>query len=99
MTCRHVCVTVALFISAAVTSQAREPFQSLPTEGVAADEPSLADAQRLFYGGHYRAAARLTLDLRVPDTPDLASYELRSSALLFQLKALLDGHPGDDGLK
>jgi len=57
-------------------------------------EPTtLADAQSLFYNARYAAAAALALVVRDSETGDLASTELRSSALLFQLKALLEG-PG-----
>ena len=55
-----------------------------------ADDGTFADAQRLFYNGRYEAAAALTLALRQPDSEDLANDELRTSALLFQLKALLE---------
>jgi len=60
------------------------------------DRPTLADAQSLFYNAHYEAAAALTLIRRAPDTPDLANDELRSSALLFQLRALIEDQ-GDKG--
>jgi hypothetical protein len=55
-----------------------------------AEAPTLADAQRLFYNAHYEAAAALTLARRAPETADLANDELRASALLFQLRALLE---------
>lgn len=58
--------------------------------GLQADDGTFADAQRLFYNGRYEAAAALTLALRAPDSEDLANDELRTSALLFQLKALLE---------
>jgi tetratricopeptide (TPR) repeat protein len=56
----------------------------------------LPDAQVLFYNGQYETAAALALSLRESDPENLEAYELRSSALLFQLKALLD-QPGDKG--
>jgi len=61
--------------------------QVAPTRDV-----TLADAQRLFYNAHYEAAAALTLARRQPDIPDLPNDELRASALLFQLRALLEDH-------
>ena len=62
--------------------------------------PALTDAQRLFYNAHYEAAAALVLTLRESDTDDLASLELRTSALLFQLKRLLERTPPkNDALK
>ncbi len=51
---------------------------------------TFADAQRLFYNARYRAAADAALALRASGPHDLANDELRTSALLFQLKALLD---------
>ena len=56
---------------------------------VVTNHPSLDDARRSFYGGRYDAAATLTLELRTEDPENLAAYELRTSALLFQLKAAL----------
>jgi tetratricopeptide (TPR) repeat protein len=52
--------------------------------------PALADAQLLFYNAKHAAAADLAATIH-PSTPDdeLARDELRTSALLFQLKALL----------
>jgi len=61
------------------------------------DRPTLDDAQRLFYNARYEAAAALALALRASDVHDLASDELRSSALLFQLKALLEGRADKEG--
>ncbi len=51
--------------------------------------PSLAVAQRLFYDGRYLEAADLALALRTTDPQNLASYEVRTSALLFQIKRLI----------
>jgi hypothetical protein len=68
------------------------------------ERPTLAEAQRLFYNARYEEAAALTLALRSSEPADLASYELRTSALLFQLKALLEERPDkpdrkDDALR
>jgi len=49
----------------------------------------LSDAQWCFFNAHYEAAARLTVELRASDPESLAAIELRTSALLFQLKAAL----------
>lgn len=51
--------------------------------------PTFADAQHLFYNASYEAAAALTLELASPEGEGLAACELRTSALLFQLKRLL----------
>ncbi len=50
---------------------------------------ALSDAQRLFYNGRYEAAAEMTVELRARQPLNLAALELRSSTLLFQLKASL----------
>ena len=69
---------------------------------VATAQPAvtLLDAQRLFYNANYEAAASLMLTRPASESDDLASLELRSTALLFQLKRLLEGRPAkDDALK
>jgi hypothetical protein len=57
------------------------------------DRPALAEAQRLFYNARYDAAAALILAWRSSDTEDLAAFEIRTSALLFQLKGALGDRP------
>lgn len=56
---------------------------------IAFNHQTLSDAQRLFYNGRYEAAAAVTLELRAQQPSDLAVFELRSSTLLFQLRAAL----------
>jgi hypothetical protein len=51
--------------------------------------PTLADAQRSFYNARYEEAAALTVALHAEAPEELATYELHTSALLFQLKAAL----------
>lgn len=63
-------------------------------------EPArFAEAQSLFYNARYQAAAALALEHRASADADLGNYELRSSAILFQLKALLEGPNGRDESK
>jgi hypothetical protein len=62
----------------------------LPAAGHGRAE-SLADAQRLFYNAHYQQAADLALKLRDAGGQDLASDEVRTTALLFVLRGLLKG--------
>jgi tetratricopeptide (TPR) repeat protein len=50
-------------------------------------------ARALFYNGQYAEAAALSRSLSIDDEP-LAVYELRTSALLFQLRRLI-GEPSD----
>jgi len=81
----------ALLCAAAGTLQAQDvPSASHAPGGEAPVAPTLADAQTHFYNARYKAAADLALELRSSDSADLANDELRSSALLFQLKALLE---------
>jgi hypothetical protein len=54
---------------------------------------TFADAQTSFYNARYAAAAALTLALPAADQDDLAIYELRASAWLFQLKSLIGDRP------
>lgn len=71
-------------------SVAARPSQSVSEQTSAPlDRQTFTDAQNLFYNGRYEAAAVLTLALRSLDPEDLASYELRTSALLFELKHAL----------
>jgi hypothetical protein len=61
--------------------------------------PTLADAQSHFYNARYAAAATVALAVRSPESvpapmDDLAVIELRTAALLFQLKRLLEPPPG-----
>jgi len=56
-------------------------------------QPTLADAQRLFYNAHYEETAELTRALCASDPDSVAIAELRTSALLFQLKGLVEDRP------
>ncbi len=57
---------------------------------------TLADAQRAFFNARYPAAADLALDLQGSDVDALAAYEVRTSALHFQLRDAL-GPDADKG--
>jgi hypothetical protein len=70
--------------------------QSAPIERPAVDRPELAEVQRLFYAGSYDAAAHLALTLRAAHPDDLDSYEIRASALHFQIKNALRDADGKD---
>lgn len=54
----------------------------------------LADAQRAFFNARYQSAADLALELQTSDVDSLAPYEIRTSALHFQLRDALG--PGTD---
>jgi tetratricopeptide (TPR) repeat protein len=56
-------------------------------------DASFTDGQGLFYNGHYDDAAAMALTLLDASPDDLALYELRSSALLFQIKRAIGDAP------
>lgn len=53
------------------------------------DVPTLEDAHRAFYNARYEEAAALAQALETDAPGDLAPIELRTSALLFQIKAAI----------
>jgi hypothetical protein len=60
-------------------------------------EPAtIADAYQLFYNAHYEEAAALAESLRETGGQDLENDEVRTSALLFQLRGLLKGEDARD---
>ena len=63
------------------------------------EAPALTDAYRLFYNAHYEAAAALADSLRASAPQTLENDEVRTSALLFQLRGLLNGQDARDGDK
>ena len=89
---------LALSVAPVVSAQTDQLSQSNPQVETASTEPlTFADAQAHFYNARYPAAASLTLELRssaATESDDLANIELRSSALLFQLKRLIE-RPAD----
>jgi hypothetical protein len=60
----------------------------------AVDRPELSEVQRLFYTGTYEAAADLALSLRAEHPDDLDSFEIRASAIHFQLRRALRNGAG-----
>lgn len=89
---------VVLFAAFQPSPEAQSSIERLAALRV--EPPRLAEAQRLFYNARYQAAATLALEHRATESVDLANYELRTSAILFQLKALLEGPNGrDEGRK
>lgn len=89
-----VALLFALLLSPLATAQSHA---DLPTTALAG--ASLADAQTLFYSARYESAAELTRSLLPSNASDLSTYELRSTALLFQIRRLIgDGHDKDSAL-
>jgi hypothetical protein len=62
----------------------------------ARDGGTLADAHRAFFNGRYDEAAALALALETDTPGDLAPCELRTTALLFQIKAAIGDLPDRD---
>ena len=58
--------------------------------------PGISRAQHLFYSGRYQEAAAIALAARERDPDDLEGYELRPSALHFQVKRALE-EPANKG--
>jgi hypothetical protein len=58
-----------------------------------AGDVSLEDAQHLFYNGRYAEAAAASKELCTSDIESLVACELRTSALLFQLRRALGPSP------
>jgi hypothetical protein len=82
-------MTIAVLVASAFVAMA----------GVQDHASSFTEAQRLFFNAHYEESARLAESLRASGTYDLANDELRTTALLFQLRGLLGGQDARDGDK
>jgi hypothetical protein len=63
-----------------------------PAVPARADGPILADAQRAFFNARYQAAADLALTVQASGNAGLEAYEVRTSALHFQLRDALGNH-------
>ena len=83
----------ALVLCAVVVVMIAQGGLSAQSEGETAP-PTLATAQHLYYNGQYEAAAAQALALQSADPKDLSTFELRTAALLFQVKRLI-GEPDD----
>lgn len=71
-------------------------FVAAPSLSVRAAEPVLADAQRAFFNAQYQTASDLALAVQASDADALSAYEIRTSALHFQLRDAL-GRGTDKG--
>ena len=69
-----------------------QPAQAPPVQSA----QTITDAYRLFYNAHYEDAATLAMSLRANGTQDLENDEVRTSALLFQLRGLLNDERDSD---
>jgi hypothetical protein len=81
-------IVLLIIVGLGAIAGAQVPVAETPDD-VHAGPPAgrtVADAQALFYNGRYDSAAALLLTLIPSDPGNLALYELRTSALLFQIK-------------
>src|SRR5262245_32784698 len=85
--CARFAIAVAVAAIPRVAAHAQSPQPPPQT---------LQDAYRLFYNAHYEEAAALAMSLRAGGTQDLENDEVRTSALLFQLRGLLNGQDARD---
>jgi hypothetical protein len=92
---RVVALLIVAGISASSHPARNEGSGAVGTQlAIPSGPPAFSDAQRDFYNARYEVAAELALALRSSRPPDLPNVELRTSALLFQLKGLLE-RPAD----
>jgi len=90
-------LTLWHLLAAVLAAVVAHPARSLAAAPAAAS--SLETAQELFYNGQYEEAAKFTRSV-APEHVDLAMMELRTSAVLFQIKrALGDGADKERALK
>ena len=83
--------TALALVSVVVIADARPSgAQSIPPPGGALQHHSNVEAaQREFYNARYESAARMTLETCAAELSALAACELRTAALLFQIRVLL----------
>jgi hypothetical protein len=82
-------VTPGAAVAIAILLHAGARPSRLHAQDGAIDPSAIDEAQRLFYTGQYRAAAAAALALRSSDPDNLETYEVRTSALHFQIKRAL----------
>jgi len=88
-----------VLVAIAIASAAAAPIaETGGARGQVADlaAPSLDQAQRLFYSGNYEASSAMALALRTSDPENLATFELRTSALHFQLRRAMGNDRDQD---
>jgi hypothetical protein len=81
---RLVSIAASVCLLLAATPRAIAQTAADPTA-----RPTLTAGQQLFYNGDYAESAAVALALRVANPEDLAAYELRTSAIHFQIKRLI----------
>lgn len=69
---------------------------AVPAVAVSAESPTLSAAQKLFYNGRYADAAVAAADLCTATVEALSACEVRSTALLLQLRRAIGDAPDRD---
>ena len=87
-------IFLALLLTFQTSASLSQPAQEATDGHIAPVNASLGQAQTLFYNGDYDRSAALTQALLQSEPENLSVYELRTSALLFQVKRLI-GEPAD----
>ena len=91
-----VAVALALTAGAPVLARKDAPQSRAIRPAALAERSPLWRAQYAFYNGRYDEAAAQPCTPPHPDAYALATCELRTSALLFQLKRIVEGQPDRD---
>jgi len=88
---------VVLSLATGASSSVSAAGQDVGPDRLTPNQDSLEEAARLYFNAMYQAAADMALRLRANAPEDLATFELRSSALHLQLKreVAAAGHPRD----
>lgn len=84
-------------IVAAVSWLAALQPVTLLAQDASTEAPALEAAQHLFYNGQYARAAAMALERREIAPDDLSAYELRTSALHFQIRKAMGESDDKDG--
>lgn len=87
-------VAIAALLAPAVHAAAQESSTSAPAIDVTDRLVTLEDGQWAFYNAQYQAAAEVMLEQCSAGADSLAACELRTTALLFQIRRAL-GEPAD----
>ena len=87
-------ILLALLLVLQPTVSFAQSAQAAQDGPVVPDRAALEEAQAFFYNGEYDRSAALTQTLLQSEPGNLSLYELRTSALLFQIKRLI-GDPAD----
>jgi hypothetical protein len=86
-------LATGIVVLVACTLSGRAQLASIPDAATVDRAALLESAQREFYNARYESAARLTLDPCATGVDGLAACELRTAALLFQVRVALGPQP------